>query len=126
MREKKRTANRSETSKIAIMATLGFAIFSSGNANAQVSAETAVSSVQIDEIIVTTRRKTENLQDVPVAVTAFQGADLESRDIGNISQFGDLAPNVTLKPTASLSGASNASSFFIRGIGQTDFAVTTD
>jgi len=80
--------------------------------------EADISPSRIDEIIVTARRKQENLQSVPIAVTAFQGDELEARDISDISQFGDLAPNVTLKPTASLSGASNASSFFIRGIGQ--------
>jgi len=88
--------------------------------------KSAADRVQIDEIVVTARRREENVQDVPIAVTAFQGKELAARDIGNISQLGDLAPNVTLKPTASLSGASNASSFFVRGIGQTDFAVTTD
>ena len=85
-----------------------------------------LSGAVLEEITVTARRRAENLQDVPVAVTAFQGADLERRDVGDISVLSDLAPNVTLKPTASLSGASNASAFFIRGVGQTDFAVTTD
>ena len=85
-------------------------------------AETAV----LEEIVVEARRRSENLQEVPIAVTAFQGYELESRDIGDISVLSDTTPNVSLKPTASLSGASNASAFFIRGVGQTDFAVTTD
>ena len=80
----------------------------------------------LEELVVTARRREENLQDVPIAVTAFQGDRLEQMDISDVSAFGDLAPNVTLKPTASLSGASNAAAFFIRGVGQTDFAVTTD
>lgn len=80
----------------------------------------------LEEVVVTARRREESLQDVPIAVTAFQGYRLEQMDISDISAFSDLAPNVTLKPTASLSGASNAAAFFIRGIGQTDFAVTTD
>lgn len=82
--------------------------------------------VKIEEVVVTARKRTENLQDVPVAVTAFQGIDLERRDLSDISQLSNLTPNVTLRPTASLSGSSNSSAFFIRGIGQTDFAVTTD
>ena len=80
----------------------------------------------IEEVVVTARRREESLQTVPIAVTAFQGERLKRMDINDISAFSDLAPNVTLKPTASLSGASNAAAFFIRGIGQTDFAVTTD
>lgn len=88
--------------------------------------QTAPVAAEIERIEVKARRRTEYIQDVPIAVTAFQGEELENRDISDISQFGDLAPNVTLRPTASLSGASNAAAFFIRGIGQTDFAVTTD
>ena len=83
-------------------------------------------AVAIEEVVVTARRREESLQTVPIAVTAFQGERLKRMDINDISAFSDLAPNVTLKPTASLSGASNAAAFFIRGIGQTDFAVTTD
>ena len=83
-------------------------------------------AVAIEEVVVTARRREESLQTVPIAVTAFQGERLQRMDINDISAFSDLAPNVTLKPTASLSGASNAAAFFIRGIGQTDFAVTTD
>lgn len=83
-------------------------------------------TLALEEVVVQARRRQENMQNVPIAVTAFQGDDLEIRDISDISQFSDLAPNVTLKPTASLSGASNAAAFFIRGIGQTDFAITTD
>lgn len=86
----------------------------------------ASTNMQIEEVVVTARRRKENIQEVPLAVTAFQGRDLEARDVSDITQFGDLAPNVTLKPTASLSGSSNASAFFVRGIGQTDFAITTD
>ena len=90
------------------------------------SAEAGQGAVAIEEVVVTARRREESLQTVPLAVTAFQGERLERMDINDISAFSDLAPNVTLKPTASLSGASNAAAFFIRGIGQTDFAVTTD
>ena len=80
----------------------------------------------LSEIVIMARKRRENLQDVPVAVTALQGVALKQRDMTDVSQLSNIAPNVTLRPTASLSGASNASAFFIRGIGQTDFAVTTD
>ncbi len=89
-------------------------------------AATGSAQAVIEEVVVTARKRSENLQDVPVAVTAFQGTALEQRDLSDISQLSNLTPNVTLRPTASLSGSSNSSAFFIRGIGQTDFAVTTD
>jgi iron complex outermembrane receptor protein len=80
----------------------------------------------LEEIIVTSQKRAENLQDVPIAVSAMTGQTLDDRNITNISQISGFVPNLVFKNTASLSGASNASVVFIRGLGQTDFAVTTD
>ncbi len=122
--------SKSDTLEYKKLRTVSFLMMSAAMASltAPAIAQQASSqpTAQIEEVVVTARRRAENVQDVPVAVTAFQGRQLETRDISDISQLGNLAPNVTLKPTASLSGASNAAAFFVRGIGQTDFAVTTD
>ena len=51
---------------------------------------------QIEEVVVTAQKKTEDVQSVPIAVTAFTGQDLKTQQI---EQFKDLqfhAPNVTL------------------------------
>jgi outer membrane receptor protein involved in Fe transport len=82
---------------------------------AGIIAVTTHAQATIEEVVVTARKRTENLQDVPVAVTAFQGTDLEQRDLADISQLSNLTPNVTLRPTASLSGSSNSSAFFYPG-----------
>lgn len=113
------------TTALVFASTLADGPVSVGAASAQEEPE-ADDRRTLDLVVVTARRREEGLQDVPVAVTAFQGDALEARDVSDISGVGDLAPNVTLRSTASLSGSSNATAFFIRGIGQTDFAVTTD
>jgi hypothetical protein len=46
--------------------------------------------------------------------------------VSDIAQLAEKTPNVTFKFTAPISGASNAATVFIRGIGQSDFALTTD
>ncbi|MEP1231257.1 MAG: TonB-dependent receptor [Litorimonas sp.] len=81
---------------------------------------------QIDEVVVTARKRVENQQDVPIAITTLTAADFESRNITNIARLDEVAPNITIDATAPISGSSNATSIFIRGVGQTDFIPTSD
>ncbi len=81
---------------------------------------------QIEEIVVTAQKREENLQDTPIAITAFTEEALEARMISDISKLADFTPNVIFDTTAPISGLSNGAAVFIRGIGQLDFAMTTD
>lgn len=69
------------------------------------------------EIIVTARRREENLVDVPIAVSAFSGESLEMRGALDITEIGNLTPNTTLETSR---GSNSTLSAFIRGIGQQD------
>lgn len=71
----------------------------------------------LEEIMVTARRREENLQDVPAAVTAFSSEDLELRGTSDITEIAQSAPSVTLEPTRATNSTLTA---FIRGIGQQD------
>ena len=62
-------------------------------ANAQVEDAPAESG----EIVVTARRRAEALQDVPIAVTAYSGEQLEREGAIDITDVGDTTPNVTLE-----------------------------
>ena len=66
----------------------------------------------IEEVLVTAQRVEENVQDVPIAVTALGGDILEDRQVINPSDLQLNAPNVSF--TATNFGGS---SFSIRGIG---------
>jgi iron complex outermembrane recepter protein len=70
-----------------------------------------------DEIIVTARRREESLQDVPVAVTAYSGAQLEARGAIDITDLGQTTPNTTLETSR---GTNSTLTAFIRGVGQQD------
>ncbi|WP_370305528.1 TonB-dependent receptor [Sinimarinibacterium flocculans] len=71
----------------------------------------------IEEIVVTARRREENLLDVPASVSAFSTAQLEQRGTQDIIELSQLVPNVTLE----VSRSSNTTlTPFIRGIGQQD------
>ena len=81
---------------------------------------------QIEEIVVTAQKREENLQDTPIAITAFTEEALEGRMINDISKLADFTPNVIFDTTAPISGLSNGAAVFIRGVGQLDFGLTTD
>ncbi len=69
------------------------------------------------EIIVTARRREESLQDVPIAVTAYSGAQLEAAGALDITDISDTTPNVTLENSR---GTNSTLTAFIRGVGQQD------
>src|SRR4051812_3169369 len=81
---------------------------------------------RLEEITVTARKVTENLQDTPIAITALSGAALEDRQIFNTNVLDQVVPNLQFKDNAALAGNNHSSQVFIRGIGQTDPTSTVD
>lgn len=51
----------------------------------------------LDRIVVTARRRDENLQDVPISVTALTGAKLEDVGAENITFLNQVVPNTTIE-----------------------------
>ncbi|QIB65082.1 TonB-dependent receptor [Kineobactrum salinum] len=91
-----------------------------------VNAVAAQPGATLEEVVVTARRRAESLQSTPVSVTAFTANELAARQISNISQIAEATPNLVFDSSAPISGSKSAASIFIRGIGQTDFALVTD
>jgi iron complex outermembrane recepter protein len=69
------------------------------------------------DIIVTARRRTELLLDVPIAVTAYSGEQLARQGALDITDVGDTTPNVTFEVSR---GTNTTLTAFIRGVGQQD------
>lgn len=75
------------------------------------------SKAAIEEIIVTSRRREESLQEVPIAVTAYSGEYLNEIGAIDIVALTQSSPNTTLE----VSRATNTTlTAYIRGIGQQD------
>jgi iron complex outermembrane receptor protein len=83
--------------------------------NQQTQTQAATGSDQ--EIVVTTRRRNEILLNVPVAVTAYSGEQLDRQGALDITDVADTTPNVTLEVSR---GTNSTLTPFIRGIGQQD------
>jgi iron complex outermembrane recepter protein len=80
----------------------------------------------LEEITVTARRVRENLQDTPIAVSAFSGGLLDERQIFKTDQLDQVVPNLQFSNNAQLAGNNSSSQIFIRGIGQSDPTSTVD
>ena len=72
----------------------------------------------LEEIIVTARFREENLQQTPLAITAFSGENLEARNLTDVTQIDTFSPNTIIPPLGAGWGSTAAA--FIRGIGLGD------
>ncbi len=70
--------------------------------------------LQLEEIVVTSRKRAESYQDVPIAVTAFTAGSIERTGIERPQDFINLTSNVNLVQTQN----QGASFVVVRGIGQ--------
>lgn len=87
----------------------------SGGAAAQ--AENSAESAGIQEVVVTARRRTENLQDVPLAVTAIGADTLQQQAVTNLEDLNSFAPNFKISADRATNATINV---YIRGVGQSD------
>jgi len=92
------------------------------DATAQQAQNATADTDQLVEVVVTAERRAENVQNVPIAVSAFTSDAMQSRNITSIQALGNLTPGVNLDAGAPFSGDRSVLSASIRGIGQDDFA----
>ncbi len=73
--------------------------------------------LQLEEVVVTARKRDESLQDVPISVTAFGAEYLVDVNVADITYISQSSPNTTLKVSR---GTNSTLTAFIRGVGQQD------
>lgn len=54
------------------------------------------SDLALEEVVVTAQRRTERLQEVPIAVSALSGADLEKQGVERFSDLERVTPSLTV------------------------------
>ena len=82
-----------------------------------IGAQDASTEDLIEEIFVTATKRAENLQTVPIAITAISGDELENRGITNLAQASFSVPNLKLNHGRD---TSSQATIHIRGVGQSD------
>lgn len=82
---------------------------------AQEQEQSAIDVLNADIIVTATKKKdVENVQDVPVAITAFNAQSLQALQVRDIQTLTYSAPNVSLDQVGTSRGTAN---FSIRGLG---------
>ena len=77
----------------------------------------ALKGALAEEIVVTAQRRSQNLQDVGIAITALSGEQISALGLNSSTDIAKIAPNVAL--SGSYGGL--MSNFVIRGVTQNDF-----
>ena len=112
--------------RVAWLGTVAAAALSTTPAAAQDTSEAAspnqetqdvAAQASDQQIVVTARRRNEILLDVPVAVTAYSGEQLDRQGALDITDIADTTPNVNLEVSR---GTNTTLTAFIRGVGQQD------
>jgi iron complex outermembrane recepter protein len=91
-------------------------VWAAGAADRQASASEEPS--ELKEVIVTAQKVKEDLQSVPIAITALTSKLLEQRNITSLVDIGKYVPGLIFSQGAGANGGSIAALIFIRGIGQ--------
>jgi iron complex outermembrane receptor protein len=77
---------------------------------------------QVEEIVVTAQKVEENVQDVPIAITAVSGDALTDSGTNSLEDLGQLVPSVTFRK-----GTTNANSAVVlRGVGTISFSIAAE
>jgi len=76
-------------------------------------------------IVVTARRRSERLQDVPISITAMSGDMLKDRGVSDLKALTNFTPGLEINNGRS-DGGSTTAQIFIRGVGQNDFLIPND
>jgi iron complex outermembrane receptor protein len=53
----------------------------------------------LDEIVVTAQKRTENLQDVPIAISAISGDELEALGANSVTALAEVTPGLQMQTT---------------------------
>jgi iron complex outermembrane recepter protein len=107
-------ATRSAVATAAALAALAAA----GSARAQ-----STDAAPVEVITVTSQRREQELQKVPLPISTFRASDLESRTITDTLKVASFVPNMY---ASNNTGLGTANVYYIRGLGNTESIATFD
>ena len=114
----------SKTRAILATGTAALALCAASNASAQTTGAAPapvskpVSENNLGEIVVTARKRSENLQNVPVAITAFGGEQLNKLGLTKAADVADFTPNFSWKTEFGKASPQP----YLRGVGTNNYA----
>ena len=108
--------NRAVWAALGTTAASGLGIAPIYAADATAPTETAAApEIGLAEIVVTAQRRVENLQNVPIAITALTSESLTQLDVSNFSDYAKFVPNMT-----SSTSTPGLGQIYMRGLATTE------
>jgi iron complex outermembrane recepter protein len=77
----------------------------------------------LEEVTVTAQRRAENVQDVPIAISAFSASELEKRNVASPLDIIQYVPNMNGNNNT---GLGSANVYYMRGLGNSESIATFD
>jgi iron complex outermembrane receptor protein len=77
------------------------------------AAAAAAGPVALQEVVVTAQKRAQNLQEVPISITAIDQETIKANRVSDVRDLNALAPNVTVRSGV---GGNNIPSYTIRGL----------
>ena len=71
-------------------------------------------ALAIEEVVVTARKRSENLQDVPISIQALGSQSIKELNLTNFKDYTQMLPSVAMTPT--LAAGSSFNLVYMRGI----------
>jgi iron complex outermembrane receptor protein len=71
----------------------------------------ASSDTSLEEVVVTARKRTENLQDVPISIDVYTGKDLQNLAISQFEDYATMTPSISF-----VSAGPGTQTFVMRGV----------
>ena len=85
---------------VAALTVTAFAVTQAQRARAQDQPASSPGGTDLEEIVVTARRREEKLQSVPIAITAFTAADLAQKNINSAQDLTVFVPSLIMNNNA--------------------------
>ncbi len=104
--------------------TFTFILFTLALAPPLLPAQARSQTAQLEEIVVTARKREETQQDTPISITTFSQETMEEANMLDLRDIGRYTPGMSF--TSYGMGSAEAGAIFVRGIGQSDHMITTD
>lgn len=123
MNQPNRTKSEIRLSTIYLAVSMAISGVASTHGIAQTTPAAPKAEDKLENITVTAQRREQELQVVPLPVSSFTAADLETKGISSTRAIADFIPNMVGQNNT---GLGTANVYFIRGLGNTESIATFD
>ena len=101
----------------ALAGALAASVQTAAAQSAPAASDAAASSDVLEQVVVSARRRAENLEDVPLAVTAVSADAIQAQNVTSLQDLNSFVPNMKIANDRATSSTINV---YIRGVGQSD------